>query len=157
MDTETLSTEELLSLHFIRVGKEPSKALPSIKYQNPANHAKAKGIRMHLKAADSLLWKWWVYTRRRDNGIGEGVAHYYRDIKPSRQWDRENDITDSYEHAATLRKIDRDIIPTLKPTQCAAICVEMRNREGARVWRTDGNYGEALADVDIKLRDAGLL
>lgn len=113
---------------------------------------------MPYKEADRLLSHWWLYTRWRDDRLGYGgVAPYCKQMKSSRQWDDTAKLADDYTNSATLRKIDRDVIPALEPYDRAAIAVEMRNRESARVWRTDGVYGDALEQADGIMRDFGLL
>lgn len=49
-----------------RVGKEPSKAMESHKYQDPANTARLKGERMQGSELHNLCQEWadWCQTRR---------------------------------------------------------------------------------------------
>lgn len=154
-----ITLAELLDLHARRIGKEPSRALPSIKYKNPERHAKAKGVRMELKAADSKLQAWWVYTRLRDSSHGyPKEAPYCREAVSSRQWESTSEIADAWRHSVEMEQVDEIINSPALSLYRAAICSQMRNYEsGAQVWRSSGSYADALDIVDRLLRDAGLL
>ena len=87
----------------------------------------------------------------------DSTAPYCKQAVSSRQWQDTGEIADSYQHSATLRKIDKEIMQGLEPKDAAAICFEFRNREAGRVWRVAGDYQAALGRVDVMMREKGVL
>lgn len=148
---DPISHDEYLALLAARVGKEPSKALPKPKYNDPANQNIQKGLKMHLKAADGKVQEWWIYTRSRDSSHGyPKEAPYCRESVSSRQWDSTSDIADSWAHSAEMEMVD-ELIDTMDGVHKAAITAEMRNRESGRVWRVTGKYEDAVEALAILL------
>lgn len=103
---------------------------------------------------DSLLREWWDWERLYMPHLGGArIAPYCRETTPNRQYDSLQDIADNSARRHILEAVDKAVYDLTLPYR-VAIGIEMRNRNGRRVWRSPypETYAEAVAIVAPKLR-----
>lgn len=102
---------------------------------------------------DDLLSCWFRWMQASGDGFGHKTSAMFHDVRSGRQWDSENDVTDSSLHNAQMQTVDF-CVDQLEPMHRTAINLQARNlATGYSVW-TSARLPQDLEARAIVVRDA---